>query len=337
MSLDEPNNEATVSLSSQALARAGPSQLRHVSRGETLMSEGEPATWFGDVVEGTAQATRRTPTGHTVLGTIEPGSVIGELALLTHSPRTATVTSTSDMVVEVHPASSFAALLRDHDFACSLAEHVADRLATLSPPVPIVLRSGSTVLLRPGLASDRTSLDAGLAAMSKESLRRRFFSGGFPTETVISRLATFDYFNHFAWVVSEGSDLDGELVGSASYFRSTEQPTMAEISLGIVDRAQNQGIGRVLVEAIGVACGVAGITTLTAEVLRENIPMRTLLRRPATIWNASEPGVVHATMQASEFGTSLLPGERDALVSVASPIIWHTAALLVGRRERLSG
>jgi protein lysine acetyltransferase len=308
--------------------------LRRVKSGEAVMNEGDSATWFGDVIEGTAQAQRRTPTGQTVLGEIHPGSIIGELALITGSPRTASVVATSDMVIKVHDAADFASLLEDQEFAESLAEHVADRLAALAPPVPVALRNGATVVLRPGLASDRPALEAGLAAMSRESLRKRFFSGGFPPESVISRLVTLDYFNHFAWVVSEGPDPDGELVGSASYFRSTERLDEADISFGIIDRAQNQGIGRVLAEAIGVACAAAGITTLTADVLRENTPMRALLRRPSTEWTSPEPGVVHATMQTAEFGNTLLPAERDALAAVASSIIWHTAALLIGRRGK---
>lgn len=306
--------------------------MRRVSCGDVLMNEGESATWFGEVVQGTAHAVRQTPQGQTLLGQITPGSVIGEIALVTGSPRTASVIATSDMVIKVYDAAEFAVLLEDDDFAESLAEHVADRLAALAPPTPVRLRSGATVMLRPGLSSDRPALDAGLAAMSRESLRKRFFSGGFPPESVISRLASLDYFNHFAWVVCEGSDPDGELVGSASFFRSTARPEEADISFGIIDRAQNQGIGRVLMEAIAVACGAAGITTLTAEVLRENTPMRALLRRPSTKWTSPEPGIVHATMITAEFGHTLRPSEREALGSVASSIIWHTASLLVGHQ-----
>lgn len=218
----------------------------------------------------------------------------------------------------------------DSEFVAAMAGAVADRLASLAPPVTIALARGGEVTLRPGLATDRSALDTGLAAMSRESLRRRFFSGGMPPKSVIDRLADFDYFDHFAWVASDGPQPDGELIGSASFFRSARDPESADVSFGVIDRAQQRGIGHVLVEAIGVAAGVAGIHRLTADVLRENEPMRSLLRRPSTRSSSSERGVVHLDMDVAEFGDTLAVGIRQKLAEVASSIIWHTAALLTG-------
>jgi protein lysine acetyltransferase len=311
--------------------------LRRIARGEKLMTEGEPALWFGEVIEGTARATRFTPSGPLVLGQISPGCVVGEIAVVTGSPRTATVVALTDMLIVVRPATEFDAFLQDHNFVESVAENFGGRLAALATPVLVTLKDGRTVVLRPGLSTDRTALDAGLAAMSKESLRLRFFSGGPPSEKVRNSLVDIDYFDHFAWVISEGTDIAGELVGSASYFRSEQNPQQADISFGIIDRAQNKGIGRVLVEALAVACEVAGITTLNADILRENTPMRSLLRRTSTRWESSEPGVLRGTMKASEFGHSLSTIERKEITAVASSVIWHTASLLVGQQRKSSG
>ena len=273
--------------------------------------------------------------GSTRLAVIEAGAIVGELGLLTGSHRRATVTALTDAVVEIGDSDRFVHCLGDSEFVASIAGAVADRLASLAPPVTIALARGGEVTLRPGLATDRSALDAGLAAMSRESLRRRFFSGGVPPKSVIDRLADFDYVDHFAWVASEGAHPDGELIGSARFFRSAHDPKSADVSFGVIDRAQQRGIGHVLVEAIAVAAGVAGIHRLTADVLRENEPMRSLLRRPSTRTSSSERGVVHLDMVVAEFGGTLAVEIRQKLEEVGSSSIWHTASLLTGIQHDL--
>lgn len=90
------------------------------------------------------------------------------------------------------------------------------------------------MILRPGLASDRSALDAALTAMSRESLRRRFFSGGMPPSTVIGRLVGLDDVDHFAWVKIDGPDSDGNPLGSARFFRSASDSQTDDVSFGVV-------------------------------------------------------------------------------------------------------
>ncbi len=280
--------------------------------------------------------TRRSPVGPQILAVIEAGALVGELGLLTGVERRATVTTLTDSVVEFGDAEHFARCLEDESFVESFAGVVADRLASLAAPVTIPLPKGGAVTLRPGLAADRSALGAGLAAMSRESLRRRFFSGGMPSDSVIDRLVALDYVDHFAWVAIDGPDPDGELIGVARFFRSSADAHVADVSFGIVDRAHGRGVGRVLVESIGVAAQAAGIGRLTADVLSANAPMRSLLRRPSTRSSFSEPGVVHLEMDVADFGTGLEPKTRRELAEVAASIVWHTAALLTGTHPGLS-
>ena len=266
---------------------------------------------------------------------IEAGALVGELGLITGVNRRATVTALTDAVVEIGDADRLVRCLEDPIFVDSFTGAVADRLASLAAPVTVDLARGGSVTLRPGLASDRSALDAGLAAMSRESLRRRFFSGGMPPASVIDRLVDLDYVDHFAWVAIDGPDPDGQLIGSARFFRSKDDSATADVTFGVIDPAQQRGIGHVLVEAIGVAAQTAGIQRLSADVLSENRPMRSLLRRPSTRTVTSEPGVVHLEMDAAEFGTSLDATTRAELAEVAASIVWHTAALLTGAHSGL--
>jgi CRP-like cAMP-binding protein len=64
----------------------------HVAPGEVLYEEGQAAKSACFVVEGELEATRSLPGGgKTVVGTIRPGSMLGEMALVEKGTRTATV------------------------------------------------------------------------------------------------------------------------------------------------------------------------------------------------------------------------------------------------------
>jgi len=67
---------------------------RRVSAGETVLEQGAGGAGFFVVDEGEAEVT----VDGTTRGTIGPGDYFGEIALLTGSDRTATVTARTDMV-----------------------------------------------------------------------------------------------------------------------------------------------------------------------------------------------------------------------------------------------
>jgi RimJ/RimL family protein N-acetyltransferase len=239
------------------------------------------------------------------------------------------VTATTDVVIAVGDVADLHRVLVDPDVAESIARLVADRLARLAAAVVVPLADGLTIRLRPGLSSDSSALATGLAAMSPESLRRRFFSVGMPPESVVRYLLDVNYIDHFAWVAIDGSDPESPPVGSARFIRSRVDHSEADIGIGLIDRMQGRGIGTLLMEALGVAAAVAGIEHFTADVLRENSAMRQLLRRPSTTWTSGERGVVHAVTEVREYGGSLDDDVRERLTAVASSIIWNSAAVLL--------
>lgn len=71
--------------------------------GKTLTKQGETGREFMVLVEGTADVVRN---GRRI-NQLGPGDFIGEIALLTGSPRTATVTATSDVLLLVLTARAF--------------------------------------------------------------------------------------------------------------------------------------------------------------------------------------------------------------------------------------
>lgn len=81
-----------------------------VDPGAVLTKEGEPGRECFVVISGNGQATLRGE----VIGEIGPGEVIGEMALLDVSPRSATVTAVGEMELLVLDPRGFSDLLDRH-------------------------------------------------------------------------------------------------------------------------------------------------------------------------------------------------------------------------------
>jgi len=268
-------------------------ESRQVAGGEILMRQGEAGEWFALVIGGEAAINFTDPDGERSLGVAGAGSILGELALLRAAPRSATVRATIPLTALIGDADAFAVLVEVAGVRDRLTRAAAQKLAAHATPVDVVLRDGSPVQLRPVLPSDRRGLEAGLAHMSPESLRRRFFSAGQPPDGILNYLVDLDYVRHFAWVAI---DADTTGVAMARYVRGQEDPTSAEIAIGIVDGYQRRGLGTLLLGALGAAASSAGVARFTGEALEENIPIRRLLERVGATWSRGEPGVVTTTV-----------------------------------------
>jgi CRP-like cAMP-binding protein len=95
--------------------------------GYVLMREGRPGREFIVLVEGTAEVTK----SGTKLADLGAGDWVGEIALLTNVPRTATVTATSPVRVLVITDRSFRRLVETMpSIALKVLASVGDRLAS---------------------------------------------------------------------------------------------------------------------------------------------------------------------------------------------------------------
>jgi len=94
--------------------------------GRTLTKEGAAGHEFVVLAEGEADVRRN---GETV-NRLSSGDFLGELALVTGRPRTATVTTTTDARLLVITASAFRRLMRDKP---SIQEQVLDAVASRLP------------------------------------------------------------------------------------------------------------------------------------------------------------------------------------------------------------
>jgi CRP-like cAMP-binding protein len=119
-------------------------QLEHVARlvtevnfeaGFTIMQEGSLAHEFVIVESGTASVKK----GGRKIATIGPGDVVGELALILHRRRNATVIADSDVTMLVVDSRSFEPLLDEvPGLARRLLTTVAERLADSGKPAQLL-------------------------------------------------------------------------------------------------------------------------------------------------------------------------------------------------------
>jgi CRP-like cAMP-binding protein len=97
--------------------------------GETLFSEGDPALCMYVVRSGTVRVT----SGSTVLEEIGAGSILGEMALIEDTPRSATVTAVTDCEIAMVDHRRFLFLVQQTpSFALNVMKVLSHRLREMN-------------------------------------------------------------------------------------------------------------------------------------------------------------------------------------------------------------
>jgi CRP-like cAMP-binding protein len=297
--------EASSLASLELVAAAEPDQLNHLASllrphrlaaGEVLMREGEAGDTFALVIDGALSIWReRSGEGREHLANSGRGAILGELALLRGKPRTATVVAETPSVVALGGPEALAVLLELPGVLERLRKLASKRLARDAQVVEARTARGLHVGLRPLVAEDRGIYTAAVQALSPESLRRRFFSPGVPSEALLDYLVDVDYVNHFAWLVlGPARNQDPRPPGAVAAGRYVRSPgsAVAEVAFGVADAYQGKGIGTLLLGAVACAADCAGVETLSATTLEDNAPMRQVFAKAGGSTSFAEPGVV---------------------------------------------
>jgi CRP-like cAMP-binding protein len=115
-------------------------ETRTIAPGAELFREGDPGDGLFLVVSGEIDVVKRGPAGERSLAKLSTGAVLGEMALITSEPRSATCRAVGETVVLRLPAARFRAL-RDsgsaaaYKIASGIAEVLARRLAAMNTKV----------------------------------------------------------------------------------------------------------------------------------------------------------------------------------------------------------
>ncbi len=155
----------------------------------------------------------------------------------------------------------------------------------------VVLRDGSTVLIRPVCSMDAPLLADGFARLSPQSRWMRFLGAKTSLSAAELRYLTdVDHHDHEA--IGALSVADGRGVGIARYVRDTNDPRSAEIAVTIVDDWQGRGLGTELLARLSDRARQAGIDRFTALVSTQNAAMAGLLRKLGACLVGRGPGTV---------------------------------------------
>src|SRR6266516_949201 len=258
--------------------------------GTVLARQGEVAHSFLLVVTGEAAVVRDEGDGARQVGTVGPGSIVGELSVLRAASRSATVTVTRTFTGYAGDARAFSTLLDVPGAAERIARTARQRLAANTRPVDVTLRDGARLRIRPLLPTDRGKLADAQPGFSRDSHYRRFFSAPPLSNKVIEYLIDVDYSDHFAWAVIAADEPGESGVASARYIRERDARDTAEVALAVIDDYQGRGLGTLLLGALAVAARESGIRHFRARVLSDNAPMRAVLRRAGARLDFAEPG-----------------------------------------------
>lgn len=256
--------------------------------GQVLMRQGEQAVSFLLIASGSAEVMHVGDDGAVIVEQAVPGMIVGEIALLRDIPRTATITTVEPLTGWIGGRDALTQMMHVPGIMDRLVRTVRQRLAAFITPIPVRLRDGSELMLRPVLPGDSERTVHGHVHFSSETIYRRFMSARVPSVAMMQYLAEVDYVDHFVWVMVDGSDP----VADARFVRDDKDPSVAEIAFTVADAYQGRGIGTFLIEALSIAARVDGIERFSARMLSDNLPMRTIMDRTGAIWQREDVGVI---------------------------------------------
>jgi len=144
---------------------------------------------------------------------------------------------------------------------------------------PWQLSDGTEVLLRPIRPEDEPAEHEMLSALSKESIRTRFFSSikEISHEWLIL-FCNIDYDRHMAIVAEVQENGRQKMIGVARLIMNTDL-TSGELAVLVHDRFQGRGLGTEFLEVLIGIARERGLEDVRAEVLTENKNMLKVFRR----------------------------------------------------------
>jgi acetyltransferase len=144
---------------------------------------------------------------------------------------------------------------------------------------PWQLSDGTEVLLRPIRPEDEPAEHEMLSALSKETIRTRFFSSikEISHEWLIL-FCNIDYDRHMAIVAEMEENGKKSMIGVARLIMNADL-TSGELAVLVHDRFQGRGLGTKFVEMLIGIARERGLEHVRADVLTENVSMLKVFRR----------------------------------------------------------
>jgi len=142
--------------------------------------------------------------------------------------------------------------------------------------LPMPLRDGTYVAVRPQTREDRPLLAEFFAQLSPRSRYQRFFTGMPPKlpSRMLDALADVDGERHVGIVAVR----EGRILGAARYLRRAESPTVADVAFTVADEYHGRGLGGLLMRELKAHAGRRGVSRFVFDVLATNDAALTVAR-----------------------------------------------------------
>jgi acetyl coenzyme A synthetase (ADP forming)-like protein len=186
----------------------------------------------------------------------------------------------------------------------------------------LILRDGSTAIIRIAQPSDREALVAFFNQLSPESKQKRFFSLATPREDWVNTLCDpSNPHKQLSLVVVRIVGGNPHIIATGSYLVEKTQDNVAEVALTVDDALQGQGLGSLLLERLAQLAVNHGITHFWAVTHVDNRPMLEVFRRSGfEIHETFDHGYVQLSF-------SVVPTEASVARSELLDRLFTTASL----------
>ncbi len=202
--------------------------------------------------------------------------------------------------------------------------------------VDVVLRDGSTLLLREARPEDERELRAFYDHLSQSSLYSRFFTVPKTSVKEVSRLLSADPGDDVVLV----GESEGHIVAVGNATRDRAQPARAEVAFAIADAAQGRGIGTHLLDSLADIARRREIAFLDAYVLGDNVQMMRVFEDSGfRLERDLEAGVYHVALSLEGTDRRREPAAARALTAATASMtaVFSPASLVVVGANRARG
>ena len=186
------------------------------------------------------------------------------------------------------------------------------RSPSMSFPLRLTVH-GQTFCLRPITPDDRERVRKGLEQISEETSYHRFFTPHFsPNDAHLRYLTEVDGDQHVALGLVDCDRSGQPGVGAARYVRVSDEPTVAEAAILVIDRYQDQGLGSILLAALSRYAVHHGVERFRAYVLQDNTAFLDYLHGLGGVEEHAQEGMMVMEMPVRATAEDLPPTEAAA-------------------------
>jgi GNAT superfamily N-acetyltransferase len=160
---------------------------------------------------------------------------------------------------------------------------------------PFDYLAAGAIAIRPVRPDDKQRIVKAFRGLDRSSVYLRFFSYRKELDDEeLRRITECDGASHVVLVATTGRGEQEAIVGMGSYVRSGQA---ADIAFAVEEDFQRRGIASRLLRQLAGIARANGIARFEADVLAENTPMLSVLRRSGLPMRTThEHGVIHATL-----------------------------------------